>query len=58
MPKKHYRKVLFLYLMVQKEDISMTKHKLEQNTGNKDTEMKYHNENGSSSSFHSILTDY
>lgn len=44
--------------MVQKEDVSMTKHKLEQNTGNKDTEMKYHNENRSSSSFDSILTDY
>lgn len=43
--------------MVQK-DVAITKHKLEQNTGNKDTEMKHHNENISSSSFDSFLTDH
>lgn len=49
--------VFFLHLMVQK-DFAITKHKLKQNTGNKDTEIKYHNENVSSSSFDSLLTDH
>lgn len=43
--------------MVQ-EDVTVTNHKLEQNTENKDREIKYHNENRSSSSFDSFLRDY
>lgn len=44
--------------MVQQEDVSSTKHKLEQNAGDKDTVMQHHNENRGLSSFDSILTAY